>query len=146
MVEVAGVHDPYPVDVNVNVTLPAAISAPLGVYVAVVSEVGLANVPVPLVVQAVLAAFVALDPAVIATAPEFEHVLIAVPATAVGEAVVIVFVEVTVAQLPLPVAVKVNVLLPAVISAALGAYVAAVSEFGLARVPPTPFDVQVIVL
>ena len=64
---------------------------------------------------------VALDPAVIFTAPELEHVAMAVPATAVGAAVmVIVLVEVTAAQVPFPLAVKVNVLLPAAISAALG--------------------------
>ena len=37
--------------VNVNVTLPAVISAALGVYVQVVRELALANVPVPLDVQ-----------------------------------------------------------------------------------------------
>jgi hypothetical protein len=64
---------------------------------------------------------VALDPAVIFTAPELEQVTMAVPATAVGAAViVIVLVEVAAAQVPLPLAVKVNVLLPAAISAALG--------------------------
>jgi len=45
----------------------------------------------------------------------------AVPATEVGAAVmVIVLVEVAAAQVPFPLAVKVNVLLPAAISAALG--------------------------
>jgi hypothetical protein len=55
------------------------------------------------------------------TAPELEQVATAVPATAVGPAVmVIVLVEVTAAQAPFPLAVKVSVLLPAAISAALG--------------------------
>jgi hypothetical protein len=64
---------------------------------------------------------VALDPAIIFTAPELEQVTTAVPATAVGAAVmVIVLVEVAAAQVPLPLAVKVIVTLPAAISAALG--------------------------
>ncbi len=81
------------------------------------------NVPVPLVtLQVILAWLVALDPAVIFTAPEFEQVVTAVPATAVGR-VLIVSVLVDVAlptQGALGVAVKVNVTLPADISAALG--------------------------
>ncbi len=72
------------------------------------------------------------------------QVTIAVPATIVGVVpMVMVLLEVTVAQLPT--AVNVNVLLPAVISAALGVNVAVVSEFGLAIVP-VPFDDQVMVL
>jgi len=64
---------------------------------------------------------VALDPAVIFTAPELEHVATAVPATAVGAAVIVMgLVEVAAAQVPFPLAVKVNVTLPAAISAALG--------------------------
>ena len=88
---------------------------------AVVNEVALVKVPVPLEVQVIPLLLVALDPAVMFTAPEEEQVATAVPATAVGAAVmVIVLVEVTAAQVPLPLAVKVNVLLPAAISAALG--------------------------
>ena len=64
---------------------------------------------------------VALDPAVIFTAPLLEQVLIAVPATAVGAALIVsVFVDVALAQPALPVAVNVIVTLPAAISAALG--------------------------
>ena len=64
---------------------------------------------------------VALDPAVMFTAPELEQVATAVPATAVGPAVmVIVLVEVAAAQVPFPLAVKVIITLPAAISAALG--------------------------
>jgi len=89
--------------------------------VAVVNEVALANVPVPLDVQTTPLLFVALDPAVIFTAAELEQVDTAVPATAVGAAVmVIVLVDMAAAQVPFPVAVNVKVLLPAVISAALG--------------------------
>jgi hypothetical protein len=39
------------VAVNVNVTLPASLSAALGVYVQVVNEFALAKVPVPLEVH-----------------------------------------------------------------------------------------------
>ena len=63
----------------------------------------------------------ALDPAVMFTAPVLEHVPTAVPATAVGaEVIVKVLVEVALAHGLFPVAVKVKVTLPAVISAALG--------------------------
>ena len=79
------------------------------------------NVPVPLDVQVTPALLVALEPAVIFTAPELEQVATAVPATAVGAAVMVnVLVDVAAAQVPFPVAVRVNVTLPAAISAALG--------------------------
>jgi hypothetical protein len=77
-------HGAFGVEVKVNITLPALISATLGVYVAVVNEPALAKVPVPFDVHVVAAAFKALEPAVIFTAPEFEQVFTAVPATAVG--------------------------------------------------------------
>jgi hypothetical protein len=51
--------------------------------------VALAKVPVPLEVQVTPALFVALDPAVIFTAPELEQVVTAVPATAVAAAVTV---------------------------------------------------------
>ena len=86
-----------------------------------VNEVALAKVPLPLEVQLTLALFVADEPAVMFTAPELEQVFIAVPATAVaGWLMVIVLVDVALEQPPLPVAVNVKVLDPAVISAALG--------------------------
>ena len=53
-----------------------------------VNDVASANVPVPLDVQVVPALLVALDPAVTLTAPELEQVATAVPATAVGAAVI----------------------------------------------------------
>src|SRR5690349_17279509 len=88
--EVALEHVPFPAAVKVNVTLPAAISAVLGVYVAVVSEFALANAPVPFEVDHVTPpVFVALDPAVIFTAPASVQVDTAVPATAVGAAVIV---------------------------------------------------------
>jgi hypothetical protein len=67
----------------------------------VVSEFALAKLPVPLDVQVTPALLVALDPAVIFTAPELEHVETAVPATAVG-ACVIVIASVCAALLPQP--------------------------------------------
>ena len=77
--------------------------------------------PVPLDAQVVPALLVALEPAVIFTAVELEHVATAVPATEVGAAVMVkLFVDVALAQVPLPVAVNVSITLPAVISAALG--------------------------
>jgi len=80
-----------------------------------------ANVPVPFDVQLIPLLLVALDPAVIFTAPALEQVITAVPATAVGAAVMVsVLVDTALAQLPFPLAVKVIVTLPAAISVALG--------------------------
>ena len=63
----------------------------------------------------------ALEPVVMFTAPLLEQVLTAVPADAVAAVVIVmVFVEVAFAQVPLPVTVNTKVLLPALISAALG--------------------------
>ena len=120
-VEVAFAHGAFPVAVSVSVTLPAVMSAALGVYVAVVRDVALARVPLPLEVHVTPVLFVALAPVVIFTAPELEQVITAVPATAVGAVTIVrVFVEVTSLHGELPVAVKVSVTLPAVISDALG--------------------------
>ncbi len=78
-----------------------------------VKEPGFVIVPVPFDVHATLLWLVALDPAVIFTAPELVQVDTAVPATAVGAAVMVsVLVEVAGEQVPLPFAVKVNVTLP----------------------------------
>ena len=82
----------------------------------------LAKLPVPLVVDQVIPElFDAVEPAVMFTAPPLEQVLIAVPALAVGAAVIVsVLFEVASAQGELPLAVKTIVTLPAVISAPLG--------------------------
>jgi hypothetical protein len=81
----------------------------------------LANVPVPLDVHVIPELFVEVEPAVIFTGPEVEHVLTAVPAAAVGAAVIVIdLLEVALAQPAFPVAVRTNVLVPAVISAPLG--------------------------
>ena len=52
-VETAFVHPAFEA-VSVNVTLPAVMSAALGVYVQVVNELGFVKVPVPLDVQVTL--------------------------------------------------------------------------------------------
>ncbi len=79
-----------------------------------VSEVALVNVPVPFDVDHVTPLwFVALDPAVIFTGAELEQVATAVPATAVGAAVIVsVLVDVAAAQVPFGLAVNVKVTLP----------------------------------
>jgi hypothetical protein len=146
LVDVALAHGELAIAVNVSVTVPAAISAGLGSYVASVNELASVNVPVPLDVQVTLASLLALEPDVILTAPELAQVLKAEPAVAVGAAVMlIVFVEVTLAQPALPIAVSTSVLLPAVLSAALGLYVAVVNEVEFANVP-VPFDVVQVIL
>ena len=86
-----------------------------------VNDVGFAKVPVPDDVQVIPLLLVALDPAVMFTAPVFEQVATAVPATDVGAAVIVsVLVDTAFAQVPFPVAVKVIVTVPAAISAGLG--------------------------
>ena len=81
----------------------------------------MAKVPVPDDVQLIPLLLVALDPAVMFTAPVFEQVAMAVPATAVGAGVIVsALVDTAFAQVPLPVAVNVIVTVPAAISAALG--------------------------
>ena len=60
--------------------------------------------PVPFDVQVVTASLVALEPAIIFTAPELEHVATGVPATEVGAAVTVtVLVAVAFAHPPVPV-------------------------------------------
>ena len=88
---------------------------------AVVNDVGFAKEPVPDDVQLMPLLLVAVDPAVMFTAPVLEQVVTAVPATDVGAGVIVsVFVDTAFAQVPFPVAVNVIVTVPAAISAALG--------------------------
>jgi hypothetical protein len=88
------------------------------------------------------ALLVALEPAVIFTAPEVAQVLITDPATAVGAAVIVRdFVDVAFVQPEAALAVKVSVTLPALISAALGVYAARLSEVAFEKVP-VPLDVH----
>ena len=105
--------------VNVSVTFPAVISAPLGVYVGV-KVAPPVKVPVPLVVQFILAELGELAP-VIATEPAVEQIDWFPPALGAGAATMVnVLVEVTVPHGEFPVPVKVRITLPAVISPALG--------------------------
>ena len=121
LVDVALVHPAFAMAVNVNVLLPAVISAELGVYVAVISEVAFVKVPVPLDVHVIPAWLLALEPVVIFTAPVLEQVGISIPAIAVGGCdIVNVLVDVAAVQVPLGFAVNVSITLPAVISAVLG--------------------------
>ncbi len=139
LVDTAFAQGALPVAVRVKVTVP--VSPAPGVYVAVVSEEGLAIVPVPSDDQMIPALLVADAPAVIFTT-EFEHVVTAVPATAVGALEIFkVLVDTAFAQGALPVAVRVKVTVP--VSPAPGVYVAVVSEEGLAIVP-VPSDDQMI--
>ena len=88
-----------------------------------VNDVELAKVPFPFeVVHVILAWSVALEPAVILTAPELEQVEMAVPATAVGSVLMVkvLFETAFDAHGEFGVAVNVMVTLPAVISAGLG--------------------------
>ena len=86
-----------------------------------VNDVGFVKLPVPDDAQLMPLLLIALDPAVIFTAPVFEQVVTAVPATAVGAGVIVsVLVDTAFAQVPFPVAVNVIVTVPAAISAALG--------------------------
>ena len=138
MVDTAFAQGALPVAVRVKVTVP--VSPAPGVYVAVVSEEGLAIVPVPSDDQMIPALLVADAPAVIFTT-EFEHVVMAVPATAVGALEIFnVLVDTAFAQGALPVAVRVKVTVP--VSPAPGVYVAVVSEEGLAIVP-VPLEVHI---
>ena len=105
--------------VKVSVTLPAIISAPLGVYVGV-NVAAPVNVPVPLLVQFTAVEFVELAP-VMLTAPALEQVVWFPPALGTGAATIAkVLVDVTVPQGELPTTVKVRVTVPAEISPALG--------------------------
>jgi hypothetical protein len=111
--EVALLQGELPVAVKVNVTLLAEISAAPGVYVAVVSEVAFAKVPVPLEVHETPVLLEVDDPAVIFTAPVFEQVVIAVPAVAAaGVLMLIVLVVLTNAQPPGASEVNVRVMVP----------------------------------
>ena len=71
-----------------------------------------------------------------------EHTVRAVPATAVAKDVIVnVLVLVTFEHGAVPMAVNVSVTFPAEMSAALGVYIADVSEFAFAKAP-VPLEVQ----
>jgi hypothetical protein len=81
--EVAFAHGGLPKAVSVRVTLPAVISAAVGVYVHKVNEVRLANAPKPDADQEIAGLFVTPAPEVILTAPVLEQVVTGFPAFAV---------------------------------------------------------------
>ena len=87
---------------------------------------------------------VALDPAVILTAPEAEQVVIFVPAIAVGSVVIVKFFVVGTEQLAFE-AVSVKIIVPVAISATLGLYVQLVIEVASVKVP-VPLDVHTTVV
>ena len=84
LVDVADAQVPFPDAINIKVTLPAVVSAPLGLYLAVVREPPFVMVPVPLLDQVVPELLDALEPAVMFTAPDVEQVATAVPAFTLG--------------------------------------------------------------
>jgi hypothetical protein len=121
LVDVTSAHAP-PFALNVIVTLPAFISSMLGVYVAVVNDVTLVKVPVPLDSQLTLIALVALEPVVIFTAPVLSQIVKSLPATLVGGGdTVMVLVADTGRQFPVTLVVSVNVTVP--VKLAAGVYV-----------------------
>lgn len=83
LVEIALGQGVLPKAVRVIVTLPAVISAAVGVYVQFVKELRFTNVPNPEEDQVIRGLFVMLAPEVILTAPEFEQVVTGFPAFAV---------------------------------------------------------------
>ena len=84
-VDTALAQGPLPVAVSVRVTTP--VSPAPAVYVAAVSEVAFAIVPVPFEDHVTPLLFVADEPAVIGIAATLLHAVIAVPATGVGAVV-----------------------------------------------------------
>jgi len=127
----------------VRVTVPAAISAALGVYVVVSAET-FANVPVPEVLQVELEAPPPLVAETETTLPA--HISWSAPALTVGTGdIVSIIASERSGQGPdgLLVA-RVNVTLPDDISAALGIYV--VTGFVLLAKLPVPVEVHVTVL
>ena len=89
LVDMASKHPAFPAAVNVRILLPADMSAALGVYVHKVKELASVKFPVPFDVQVMPEVFVALDPAVILTAPVVEQVVTDVPAFAIGSGVIV---------------------------------------------------------
>src|ERR1700740_3725370 len=109
---------PFPVVVNVSVMLPPAISAAVGVYVALSAVDDGLNVPSP-PLHCPPVATVTLPAKVVAAL--FAHLVWSGPAFAVGGAEKkIVIASLTELQVPLPVEVSVSVTLPEEISAAVG--------------------------
>jgi hypothetical protein len=123
--------------VKVNVTVPAAISAALGVYIALSVVLFGLNVPVPPDHVADVAE-PPVTPANVTVLPA--QIVCAAPASTVATGLIVMIIS----SLPAvqgPVVVKVNVTVPASTSAALGVYTAfRVLAFG-ANVPVPPLQV-----
>ncbi len=115
----AAMQPPFPpVVVNLKVTVPAAVSAALGVYVAAIN-VALLNVPLPVVVHIPPPALV-VAPERVTTALLAQTVWFA-SASAVGASVkVITMSSKSAGQIPVPVVVNLNVTKPVVVSVVLG--------------------------
>ena len=96
--DVAFAQGALPKAVNVKVTLPADISAALGVYVAPANEVALVIVPaLPLEVHSTLEKLVAVAPVVILTPVALEQTVKGVPAEAVAGALTVIITSLTAA-------------------------------------------------
>jgi len=126
--------------VSVSVTEPAAVSAALGLYVALsVFALG-EKVPLPLLVHVPLPV---LDEPLSAAAALFAHTVTSLPASTIGGCVkVTIIVSCSGRQLPLLVVVRNSVTVPAVVSAVLGTYVA-LSVFAFGENVPLPDVLQV---
>ena len=114
---VTGLFGPFPVDVRVKVTVPAEISAALGVYTALSAVFPGLYVPLP--PDHIPPVAPITDPLSV-TEGLFAQDVWSTPAFTVGAAViVIVITSLTELQFPFPVVVSVKVTVPAVISKAL---------------------------
>jgi len=134
-------HPPLPVVVTVSVTVPAAISALPGVYIAFGSEKEGEKLPSPDVVQFTPPAMVNEAPSV--TRLLFAQTVWSTPALAVGASVNVTIIwSLTAGQAPLFVEVNVSVTEPAAVSALLGVYVA-LGVLTLGENVPLPVLVQV---
>ncbi len=119
MVSVTEIHSPLPVVVSIIFTLPAAVSAALGVYVPFMSVMS-EKLPVPLLVDQLPPVATVNDPFSVTTAL-LAHTVWFTPAFAVGAGVIVTVIwSVTAKQPPFPVEVIVSAMLPAVLSAEVG--------------------------
>jgi len=122
MASATALQPPLPVVVKIKFTVPAAVSAALKVYVAFKVFGSGVNVPLPELIH-VPPVEIVTDPFK-ETLPIFAHMVVSLPASAVGRGViVIIIVSITAKQEPLAVEVSVNVTVANAMSAGLGVYV-----------------------
>src|ERR1051325_7473285 len=139
MLSVAAFQVPFPLLVSVRVTVPAVFSAAVGAYVAFKVFAFGVNVPAP--PDHVPPEATVTEPASV-TVALLEHTVWSAPALAVGAVVIVITItSFTPVHPPLFVEVSVSVLVPAVISAALGVYVV-LSALAFPKVP-VPEEVHV---